>query len=187
MVSIDFQPGLLARFLKLPLTHEFIDDRIDAEAILNPAIGRVYEQLANATSYDDLITLTEAYLCHRMQSLTVNNQPLDRVITLMAAHPTAFSVPQLADKACLSVSQFERRFVHQVGISPKLFARINRFYQAFQQKDKNPARDWLSIAIQTGYTDYQHLVKDFKQFSGETPTSLLLAQASAPERLLGIG
>lgn len=46
--------------------------------------------------------------------------------------------------------------------------------------------DWLRIALETGYHDYQHLVKDFKQFSGVTPHSLLVAQAQSPERILGI-
>lgn len=187
MFSVDFQPGALSKFLRLPFNDEFIDDRIDAEAILNPDIHDVHERMANACRYEDVISIVEAYLWQRIQSLKTDFQGIDHACRLISERPTAFSIPQLADKACLSVSQFERRFVQQVGISPKLFARTNRFYQAFQQKDQNPGLDWLSIALQTGYTDYQHLVKDFRQFSGDTPTSLLVAQASAPERLLGIG
>jgi transcriptional regulator GlxA family with amidase domain len=92
----------------------------------------------------------------------------------------------MASLACLSISQFERRFIQQTGITPKFYTRINRFYQAYQIKEKNPKNDWLSIALETGYHDYQHLVKDFKQFSDTTPHSLLKAQASSPERILGI-
>ena len=187
MFSVDFQPGALARFLRLPLNDEFTDDRVDAEAILNPGIRELHERLANVTRYETIVYLVEQYLWQRIQSLTDTGQPLDRVIRLMADHPTAFSMDQWANEACLSVSQFERRFSRQVGISPKLFARTNRFYQAFQLKDQNPALDWLSVAVQTGYTDYQHLAKDFKQFAGATPNSLSLAQTQAPERILGIG
>ena len=157
------------------------------EAILNPGIRELHERLANVTRYETIVYLVEQYLWQRIQSLTDTGQPLDRVIRLMADHPTAFSMDQWANEACLSVSQFERRFSRQVGISPKLFARTNRFYQAFQLKDQNPALDWLSVAVQTGYTDYQHLAKDFKQFAGATPNSLSLAQTQASERILGIG
>ncbi len=187
MLSVDFQPGALSKFLRMPFTTDFIDHRIDAEAILNPDIHRVHEQLANATRYESLIPIIETYLWKRIQSLRAEFQAIDWVSRVIADTPTAFSMDQLAGQACLSVSQFERRFRQQVGISPKLFARTNRFHNAFQLKDQNPALDWLSIALQTGYTDYQHLVKDFKQFSGATPNSLLLAQANAPERILGIG
>ena len=187
MFSIDFQPGALARFLRLPLTDEFIDNRLDAEAILNPHIDRLYERMVNASHYDHLVELVEQYLLQRIGIVPTRIHALDHVCQLIAQRPTDFTVTQLADKACLSLSQFERRFVQQVGISPKLFARINRYHQAFQLKDQNPSLDWLTIALWAGYTDYQHLVKDFRQFSGTTPNSLLLAQAQAPERLLGIG
>ena len=80
-----------------------------------------------------------------------------------------------------------QQFIEREGISPKLYGRIARFEQAMKLKNTQPDKDWLSVALQTGYTDYQHMVKDFKQVSGTTPNSLLLAQAKAPERLLGIG
>ncbi len=187
MFSVDFQPGALSRFLRLPFDDEFIDHRIDAEAILGPEIRRVHERMANTNQYETIIQLVEAYLWKRIQALKMDSKPLDRVIPLIADNPEMFSIDHWASQACLSVSQFERRFVQQVGIPPKLFARNNRFYKAFLLKDNNPTLDWLSIALACGYTDYQHLVKDFKQFSGATPNSLLLAQASAPERILGIG
>jgi AraC-like DNA-binding protein len=187
MFSVDFQPGALSKFLRMPLTDEFIDNRIDAQALLSPAIAHLHERMANATCYESLVHLTEDYLWHRIQQLKTGFLPIDSVSRIIAEHPSDFSLDYLAGQACLSVSQFERRFRQQIGISPKLFARTNRFHKAFQLKDQHPSLDWLSIALQSGYTDYQHLVKDFRQFSGTTPNSLLLAQANAPERLLGIG
>ena len=186
MFAINFQPNALSKFLRLPLT-EFIDERIDAEAILNPEIHQVQEQMANADTYDTIVQIAENYLWKRLQKIKIDFQPIDKVMLLLAEQPSIFSVEKLASDACLSISQFERRFIQQTGISPKFYARINRFYQAYTLKDKQPNADWLSIALETGYHDYQHLVKDFKQFSGTTPNSLLLAQAQAPERILGIG
>jgi AraC-like DNA-binding protein len=187
MLSVDFQPSGLSKFLQMPLNEEFIDERIDAEALLNPEIGQVYEQMLNAESYSQIIEIVEAYLWRRIQRYNIVFQKIDQINLLIAQQPTAYSIEQLADFACLSVSQFERRFKNQMGVSPKLFARINRFYEAFTLKDQNPSLDWLSIALQTGYNDYQHLAKDFKQFAGATPNSLLQAQATAPERILGLG
>jgi len=187
MLSVDFQPGGLSKFLQMPLNEEFIDERIDAEALLNPEISNVYEQMLNADSYSHIIEIVEAYLWRRIQRYNIVFQKIDQTHLLIAQQPTAYSIEKLANFACLSVSQFERRFKQQIGISPKLFARINRFYKAFILKDQNPNLDWLSIALQTGYNDYQHLVKDFKQFAGATPNSLLQAHATAPERILGLG
>jgi len=186
MLSVNFKPQGLSKFLRLPLT-EFIDERIDAETILNPEIHQVHERMANTNCYEGILQIVEDYLWKRIQCLKTESSALDDVIHLISENPYAQSVEKMASYACLSISQFERRFMQQIGITPKLFARINRFYQAYQLKDRYQNVDWLSIALQTGYHDYQHLVKDFKQFSNTTPHTLLMAQSQAPERILGLG
>lgn len=186
LLSVCFHPGALSKFLQLPLT-EFVDNRVDAEAILRPEIRQVREQMANAETYESIVQIAEAYLWKRMVTLKTDHHPIDYVARLISESPHAWTIEKMAGEACLSISQFERRFIRLTGITPKLFARITRFYNAYQFKDRNPNVDWLSIALEAGYHDYQHLVKDFKEFAGLTPTSLLQAQARSPERILGIG
>ncbi len=72
-----------------------------------------------------------------------------------------------------------------MGVSPKFFARICRFYKAFETKELNPHLNWQKIAWDAAYTDYQHLVKDFKQFSGSTPNTLVQENTQSPERWIG--
>jgi AraC-like DNA-binding protein len=38
----------------------------------------------------------------------------------------------------------------------------------------------------SGYNDYQHMVKDFKQFAGTKPSEMFHAEWQSPERLLGL-
>lgn len=185
LLSVGFHPAALSKFLRLPLT-EFVDQRVDAEAILNPEIHKVQERMENATSYENIVQIAEEYLWKRIQNLKADFYPIDKVARLISENPSATTIENMASHACLSISQFERRFIQLTGITPKLFTRINRFYKAYQLKDQNPKMDWLRIAIEAGYYDYQHLVKDFKQFSNVTPHSLLDAQAQSPERILGI-
>ena len=88
---------------------------------------------------------------------------------------------------CLCPKQFEKNFIQQIGIAPKFFARISRFNKAsFEKKENNKELNWLQIAIYTGYHDYQHLVKDFKQFAGTTPNSLIQENTASPEKWLGL-
>lgn len=79
---------------------------------------------------------------------------------------------RLASDACLSLRQFERLFRERVGVSPKLFTRIARFGQAHKLRQADPTRSWLDIAYGCSYCDPNHLVKDFQQFAGTTPTQL---------------
>ena len=54
MVDVQFQPGVLAKFLRLSLL-EFVDQNVDAEAVLGPDVRRLNDQLANATDYAQLV------------------------------------------------------------------------------------------------------------------------------------
>jgi AraC-like DNA-binding protein len=182
LLSVQFQPGVLTKFLRLPLP-EFTNARIDAEAVLGVEIRHVQEQLVNAPTYAAILQQVEAYLWRRLQRLQLTFAPFDHALQVLATTPHRYSLDQLAHEACLSVSQLERRFVQQLGVSPKLYTRIARFSQAHALKHTHPALDWLHVALACGYYDYQHLVKDFRQFAHATPPALLLAQAQAPDRL----
>jgi transcriptional regulator GlxA family with amidase domain len=72
----------------------------------------------------------------------------------------------------LSPRQFERRFRAEVGLPPKLFCRIQRFQRIFQALESGPAK-WADVAVDCGYYDQAHLIRDFRAFAGETPVELM--------------
>ncbi|GAA4462847.1 helix-turn-helix domain-containing protein [Nibrella saemangeumensis] len=183
MFDVSFQPGVLARFLRNPLS-EFVDQNIDAESVIGAEIRLVNDQLAHASHYEQMVAIVENYLWKRIQRLQVDLLPLEKASRHMLAKTNLWSLDQWAGHCCLSISQFERKFREQMGVSPKLFARIVRFDRAFWLKETNPQLDWLSVALQTGYYDYQHLVKDFKQFGGTTPPLFLNQNDNSPEKWL---
>ncbi len=81
-------------------------------------------------------------------------------------------VAELAHAAGLGIRQFERRFRHQIGIPPKLYARIVRFEAALRRKAAAPAMHWTDIAHGLGYHDQMHMVHDFTRLSGDSPTMI---------------
>lgn len=185
MLEVGFQPGVLAKFLRRPLG-EFVDQNVDAEAVLGTEIRLLHEQMAAASNYAQLVGFAEQYIWRRIQRLRLELRPLDHISRLMLHSAASMPLASWAAHACLSISQFERAFRQQVGVSPKLFARVVRFHQACLLKAEQPALDWLSVALHTGYHDYQHLAKDFRQFAGSTPPELLTESALAPEKWLGL-
>jgi len=87
-----------------------------------------------------------------------------------AAHGLV-DIARLARDLHLSTRQFERRFRDAVGITPKLFCRIQRFQRVFREIEAG--RDWITAAQECGYYDQSHLVNDFREFAGDPPTALL--------------
>jgi AraC-like DNA-binding protein len=173
MVKVIFQTGAMYRLLGIP-SFEFQSLDIDSDCIL-PAheIKSVNEQLLNTQNYAEMINIVERYMTSKIKKVKTEIHPIDRVAEMITLYPTTFSLDDYARKAFLSTRQFDRKFVERIGITPRLFQRIARFHHAFDMKDKNPRLDWLSVAYDSGYTDYQHLVKDFKAFSTLTPNLLL--------------
>lgn len=185
LAHVRFHPGSLYRLLRIPM-NELVNQNIDAHLIMGNEIHEVEDRLACAVSYDEIPKILDAYFTQKINRLYKRIEPVDRIGRLIMADPQGFNLKKTANAACLSNRQFERRFMLQVGVTPKYFARICRFYQAYLLYEEQPQLGWYHIALQSGYTDYQHLAKDFKHFSGTTPTQLLLQCSNNPEERLKI-
>lgn len=100
------------------------------------------------------------------------DEAVRQMIGCQGALGRARDVGSLAARLGISPRQLERRFKARVGLSPKRFARIQRFQSVFQRIGEDGA-GWVDAAIACGYYDQAHLIRDFRDFSGEAPSVLL--------------
>jgi AraC-like DNA-binding protein len=182
--QIVFRPGALFRLTGIP-SNQINNSYIDAETVFPSAIKEVNEKLHDALHFKEMVTIIESFLMNQIKRGIKDFHRLDLVSNFILASNETLHIDWLAKESCLSVRQFERKFIERMGISPKLFNKIVRFENAFRLKNTNPLQDWLSIAIQCGYYDYQHLVKDYKQFTNQTPTDFHILDNASPERVFG--
>jgi AraC-like DNA-binding protein len=183
MLRVHFHPGALYRLLSIPLT-EFTDCWFDAESVISREIQEVNERLASCLNYTQMIVAVEYYLKNKIKKVKANTHPLDQVASLLFTNPSRFSLDWLAKQSCLCQRQFNRKFTERMGVGPKLYSRVVRFYNAYQYKEMHPNEDWLTIALLFGYADYQHMVKDFKEFANVTPNLWINQDNQSPERVL---
>lgn len=184
LVKIIFQPGGLFHLLGQAPTTYFSNAVTDAESVLGHEMTELIQELMNTEQYGAMIRVVDAYLLAKFRKLKLRIEPIDRINALLQQKNRPLNLAYLADQACLSYRQFERKFKERNGVGPKLFVRIARFNHAHTMKQENPTKDWLDVAISCGYADYQHMVKDFKQFAGVTPVAMLEADARCPEKVL---
>ncbi len=95
----------------------------------------------------------------------------EAVAAIRASHG-AVEVDALARRLGVSVRTLQRRFAPAVGISPKLLARIVRFQRVFAAWRDDPA-SLSRVALECGYFDQSHLVRDFRDFAGAPPAGFL--------------
>ncbi|QNA44015.1 AraC family transcriptional regulator [Lacibacter sediminis] len=185
MIQVVFKPGGIYRLTGIPGS-ELLNQHIDLESVF-PVEGReTNDKLADAQSYVEMIGFIEEFLLTIVKKIRAKNEPFEEVFQLIAANNQNHSIDWLASQACLSQRQFERKSEKYVGVSPKHFSRIARFHQSYCMRLANPFHSWLTIAIATGYHDYQHLVKDYKEFASVPPTLLFNQESKALERTLGL-
>jgi AraC-like DNA-binding protein len=182
IIQVCFKSGFLYHLLGMPI-QEFNHKEINAEFLSSPEIKILNEQLSELSDYRKMIALIENYLLHRIASLKIKTRPIDKAITYLKDNRGQVSLDWLANEACLSARQFERTFYDRTGMSPKFFARVTRFDNAFKLKTAQPSMNWLAVAEASGYFDFSHLMRDFKQFAEVTPSLLMAQEMASPDRV----
>ena len=184
-IKVVLQPTTLSR-LRVTEVKQITDTFIDAEDCLGKGLSILHEKLFIMSELKDMIDAIEDFLLHLIKERCKQTEPIDEASMYLVRQENMVSIDWLANQSCLSVRQFIRRFEEQVGVRPKLFQKINRFDRAYRLKNNHPHLDWLYIALACGYYDYQHLAKDFKEFTGLTPTAFYEIEKASPERIFAI-
>jgi transcriptional regulator GlxA family with amidase domain len=185
MIEVDLQPGALHRLTGIPF-REMVNTDIDAETVFSAEIRRVNERLNNSDSYQEMIAVIEHFFFRQVDRIRKKMSPVDHALHLMSVSNEDQSVDAIARMSYLSPRQLERKFIESIGVGPKTFSRICRFNRSYWLRFADPLADWYDIAISCGYTDYQHMVKDYKSFAFATPSRFFSEDSQAPGMVLGV-
>jgi AraC-like DNA-binding protein len=180
--QVVFSPGGLYRLTGIP-SHQLNNCYFDAETVFAKDIKEVNDKLNEAVNFNAMVVVVEAFLVKQIKKGVKEFHRLDQLSSLVLKTDRILHVDWLAKESCLSLRQYERKFVERMGVSPKYFNKVVRFENAFRMKNKFPHLDWLTIAIKCGYYDYQHLSKEYQIFTQKLPSEFHALES--PERLLG--
>jgi len=100
-----------------------------------------------------------------------------RALDWARARHGAAKVDWLAGQCGLSERQFRRQTIEQTGLPPKLLFRIWRFRRARALAGRIP---WAGLAAVCGYADQSHLIRDWREFTGDTPAMSEFSNSSSP-------
>jgi AraC-like DNA-binding protein len=121
--------------------------------------------------------LEHSLLDHLDQKRRPNPAIQHTVLRLQRSHGLV-SIGALADECGLSWRRFIEIFRDQVGLTPKLYARLRRFRRAIVRIRSTHEVDWADLAVACGYSDQPHLVREFRAFTGLSPSVYLRHRTS---------
>lgn len=94
-------------------------------------------------------------------------------VELITRDATLPSISTVGARLGRSIRWVQRTFRETIGLGPKMILRISRVQRAMRAATARPRRSWSSIAADVGYFDQSHLVRDFRQLVGCTPSEFL--------------
>jgi AraC-like DNA-binding protein len=171
VLGVHFKPGGVAPFLNLP-ADELHNQAVSAQDIWGSTARTLRDSLNDANSIPAMFNLVERFLRMHLSSPLLHPAVSFGIGQLY--RPAAMSsISGIVDAVGLSERHFAQVFREQVGLRPKMFARVRRFQQVLRQVNTTPHVDWADMAARRGYADQAHLIHEFRDLAGLSPTDYL--------------
>lgn len=133
--------------------------------------AQLHRCLDQTNSLSELNKQLNQILLSYTGNYTLSNELLLSVDTLLRGHGSV-SVALLSEQSHYSTRHLNRIFLNQIGISIKTFARLIRLEHTLQLLGSG-AYELTELALQNGYCDQSHFIRDFKKLCGITPNTFL--------------
>jgi AraC-like DNA-binding protein len=174
MMGAQFRAGGVFPFFRQP-SCEFENAHLSLEDIWHPAEAeRLHQRLVQAPTPQDKFEILQAALIAAAPREFAHHPVVAEALPHMTRAPHRVTVAGLAARAGVSHKRFIRLFTDAVGFTPKLYLRVTRFQRVIARIHAIPEVDWGDVVEFHGYFDQSHFIRDFRQFSGLTPTDYLI-------------
>ena len=165
---------ILVYFTELGFTHfashpanELFNLSLSLDNIFDKkSIMEVEEKITTADTDNQRIKVVEQFLIAQLKDIETDKLIVEAVKLIYQTNGT-IRIKELNQKLFISQSPFEKRFRKVVGTTAKKFASIVRFNAVLD--NLNNAKSLIEICYENNFFDQAHFIKDFKQFTGDTP------------------
>jgi AraC-like DNA-binding protein len=171
IIGVHFRPGRAVPVLGVPAS-ELADAHVDLEALWGPAAAELRERLCAAAAPEKRFAVLEEVLLGRLCQ-PPRNGAIPVALDAFEQADAAVKVRDIARRVGLSQRRFIQLFTAEVGLTPKLYGRVRRFQRARELVRKTTEPDWAAVAVDCGFFDQSHLIRDFGEFSGLSPAAYL--------------
>lgn len=170
VVATRLRPGALGALLGGAPATSLVDRVVDADVL--PGLDGA--ALAAAVDAEPALEAAAGVLGARLEALLpAAPDPaiaiVDRALALLEEDRSLTRVGPLAARLGTSTRTLQRVFARYVGVGPAWVVRRRRLQEAAAQAVRGGAVDWARLAVELGYADQAHLVRDFTAVVGEPP------------------
>jgi AraC-like DNA-binding protein len=171
MLGVRLFPHAAACFVN-DNVEQFNNAVIDFKYLGGKSVASLHQKLLEIHSWDERIQLLENFLIDRLSICAKTSTRINVVHEVMRElKRDGFfdNIENVASRYGITARYLQKLFLQYTGLTPKLFSKINRFQNSLILVTKNEA-SLTDIAYDCGYFDQSHFIRDFKSFTGLTPS-----------------
>jgi AraC-like DNA-binding protein len=170
-VQVNLTPIGARRLFALPMS-ELKGLVVSFRDLLPRRYWSLPERLAELSDWDARLDLVEGLLEERVSASVVDTGVVGWAVGRIEESGGGVDMRSLARDMGFSRKHVITLFRDQVGIPPKLLARLVRFDRLARHIRAGRPGTWAELALDFGYYDQAHLVREVKEFTGRTPTQV---------------
>lgn len=173
LTGIIFSPGGFTTFA-CDAAHLFSNQTVALDSIWGGEAPRLRDRLRELASPKARLDCLEQFLLSRLAArIERPSRPpqIQFALRYFAHNPSIASVAETARQIGWSERRFSQVFREQVGLTPKVWCRIQRFQSAVRQLHAGTDVRWAELALDCGYYDQSHFANEFRAFSGVDATT----------------
>jgi AraC-like DNA-binding protein len=155
---------------------------VDLANIWGRQVDELHERLALEPEPNTQFRLLEGALLDRLSRGERHHPAAHVALQSLGAAGPASRTREVARQVGLSQRRLITIFKQELGVTPKLFSRVRRFQRALVQIRGSAVPDWPSVAVDCGYFDQSHMIRDFLAFSGFSPLEYWRRQRDLAEQ-----
>ena len=168
-----FYPYGFSNFITEPI-NKLVNKETPIDLLFGETSAKKLEQkIIKATSTAQRIKHMEDFLLEKISDKsTIDNivkTTIDALLSTKGSAPIGMIIKQDPSKR----RQLERKFLKQIGISPKQLGKVIRLQTALKLLLNEESEILTNIAYESEYYDQAHFIKDFKEFTGVSPKEFL--------------
>jgi AraC-like DNA-binding protein len=170
ITGVRFKPFAFANILNTPI-FRFNDDFTPIESLFN--IDASADKLIRAIA-EEKSTSTKSQLINELMYVLFKDtlkvdETLRAQLNYIMDRKGAIKVSHLFEKFKVSKVTLRKHFINKVGLTPKKVSQIWRMNYLLQMKEENPSENLTTLALNAGFYDQAHFIKDFKLLFGIAP------------------
>jgi len=156
-------------FLRIPLNEVQGFSRVEPNDLFGNELSKITER-AQTLPIRAVFEEFEKFLLSRLSTFKRDIQTVEAATQVLFQTRGLADISKLASDLNLSTRSLERKFDEAVGLSPKSLGRVIRFDHIKNELILKPQTSLTALSFRFGYFDQAHFIRDFKQFSGKTPS-----------------